>query len=167
MKFWLITAACVALLAGLAGGVAYACFRPGAPAASSGPPDESLRWLWTEFRPDEGRMQRIAGIHAEYRFVCDRHCADIREARRVLQALERDGAPAGQIAQARIHLAEIDAFCRRSLEAHVRAVAGILGGSDGERYLATVLPRLARFDHQSAPDLRLREGTSDGGTHHH
>ena len=41
--------------------------------------------------------------------------------------------------------------------------AGLIGGEQGERYLATILPRIAHFDHAGSPDLSL--GSKEKGPH--
>jgi hypothetical protein len=59
------------------------------------------------------------------------------------------------LAEAEAELARLDAVCRASVRAHLESVASLLGPSDGPRYLALVLPRMAAFDHQGAPGLGM------------
>lgn len=160
MKFRWIAAAFIAAIASGAGSLTYLCMRPPALAAS-GNEDDALLWLRQEFKIPSEKMTRIAQLHAAYQDVCDEHCRAIREARKEVRRLRELPAQPADISAAEKKSREVDLVCTTSLEAHLREIAGIIGGVDGERYLTIVLPRIARFEHTGAPKLDLNS------THEH
>jgi hypothetical protein len=164
MRFVWIASVLVVAIAAAAGAVTYAWLRP-VTALESG--DDSLQWLRREFALSPDQLARIERVHADYRVVCDRHCADIVAARGALQRLQSTGASDAEIAAARAHAQHIDTECRASLARHVRDVADLIGGEQGRRYLDTVRPLVERFEHGGAPDLRLRPtGAPEQHLHH-
>jgi hypothetical protein len=166
MKFRWIAAALVAVLALAAGCVAYLCVRDPLPAVASAHGD-ALLWLRHEFNLPPDKMARIEAMHAAYQTVCDEHCRQIRESRAGLRQLQASSAPEAEIAAATARDQELDLLCRTSLQGHMREVAGVIGGADGERYLAIVLPRIATFDHSGAPPLDLDTADPHAGHAHH
>jgi len=162
MKYKLITIVLVMLLAMAAGGATYRYLRP--PAELSAQGSDSLQWLRTEFRLDEGQIRRIEKLHTAYEDVCAAHCAAIKDARDQLATLRAASATGPALHAAEQQLAETETTCRTSTEAHVRAVAALMGDGQGARYLAVVLPRLAGVAHTGAPDL---QANSAGARHGH
>lgn len=155
MKPLLKTIAALALATTLAAAVSFYCFRLGAPGTHDHDAD-SLRWLRVEFRLSDEQLARIKKLHDEYHVVCDEHCAEILRSRAEVRNLRAQAASAEKIVLAETEVARVDAECRRSLNAHVRAVAELIGGNQGRRYLEIVLPRLEQFDHRGPPDLELK-----------
>ncbi|MBW8780670.1 MAG: hypothetical protein JF599_02110 [Verrucomicrobia bacterium] len=165
MKFVGITALLVALLAFSAGTVSYVCCRRLPPEAAA-PGDDALLWLRSEFRLSPDQMARIEAMHAAYAPVCEEHCLRLHRASAEVRRLRAARADGQAITAAVATVAQVDAECRTSLEAHVRAVAAVMGEPAGRRYLAVVLPRLSGFDHTRAPDLDLKEPTHEGHAQH-
>lgn len=155
MKPLLKTILALALTTALVAAISFYCFRLGAPAAHDHDAD-SLTWLRVEFRLSNEQLARIEKLHDEYHVVCDAHCAEILRSRAEVRNLRAQAASAERIALAEAEVARIDAECRRSLDAHVRAVADLIGGDQGRRYLEAILPRLEHFDHRGPPDLELK-----------
>jgi hypothetical protein len=112
-------------------------------------------------------MARIEAMHAAYEPVCEEHCLRLHRASAEVRRLRAARAGDPEIAAAAATVARVDAECRASLEAHVRAVAAVMGEPAGSRYLAIVLPRLAGFDHARAPDLDLKKTMSHDGHAQH
>ena len=160
MKYRLMTLVLLLAMAAGAGAVSYYCLGGASVKASS--PDDSLVWLRLEFKLNPDQMRRIESLHEAYQDVCADHCAAIGEARGALRELKSAGAPETRLREAEGKLAEVETTCRSSTEAHVRAVAAIMGDEQGARYLAIVLPRLAHVEHTGAPDLQA----NSAGVHH-
>lgn len=167
MKFRWMAAVLIAALGLVAGGSTYFWLRKPMPEACAGE-DASLLWLRTDFKLPADKMARIAQMHAAYRGVCDEHCRQIREARVEAKKLRAASAEHCDVAAAEAKVAELDRACVSSLEAHLREIAGVIGGDEGKRYLSVVLPRIAHFDHAGAPNLDLdaTDKTHDHHAHH-
>lgn len=163
MKFrWIAGLLIVALALG-AGCIAYVCIREPMPEVASNNAD-SLLWLRHEFKLPPDKMARIEKMHDAYQVVCEEHCRIIRDARIGLRKLREAKAPAAQITAAEEKSKEVDLICTTSLEAHMREIASVMGGEDGQRYLSIVLPRVAKFDHAGAPSLNF-ESTKPHAEH--
>jgi hypothetical protein len=153
MRHLAITVLLVATLAGLSAVVTYRLVHGAGPMTED---DDALTWIRSEFAVDGERLSRIRILHKAYFDVCEEHCAAILRSRATLRRLEADAASPDVIAAARAEAQRLDAVCRGSLEAHVREVAAIIGAPHGDRYLAAVLPRIARFEHAGPPDLDVK-----------
>lgn len=164
MNFRWIAAALIAAITLATGGLSYLCLR--APTPDSGR-DDALLWLRHEFALTADTMTRIEAMHAAYQVVCDEHCRQVRDARAEIKALHAASAGASDLATAHARAAALDLLCTTSLEGHMREVAAVIGGSEGERYLAIVLPRIASFDHTGAPSLDLDPADPHAGHAHH
>jgi len=103
---------------------------------------DAMLWLRTEFRLDDGQFGAVKKLHDDYSAACGEHCAAIMASR------ER-GAPAAEVAA-------LERVCVEAMTQHFKQVAALMPAGQGERYLATVLPRVAGYDHASAPNLRVR-----------
>lgn len=160
MKFaWMATA----LLALLACGVGATTYLLLAPPIEANSEDDALLWLRRDLQVPPETMARIENMHADYASVCEEHCRVIREARLAVQRLRDAQATAAELAAAEAKAKQVDLICKTSLEAHLRSVAEVIGGEKGQTYLATVLPRLAHFDHAGAPSLRLDSADPHAG----
>lgn len=102
---------------------------------------DAMLWLRTEFRLDEGQFAAIKKLHDDYGAACGGHCAAIMAAR------ER-GAPAAEVAA-------LERVCVEAMTQHFKNVATLMPAGQGARYLATVLPRVAGYDHAMAPNVRV------------
>jgi hypothetical protein len=161
MKIWVTTIIVLLALAAGTGAVTYYGMCPTVrPTSAAG---DTLVWLRTEFKLNDDQMRRIEALHSAYEDICADHCAAIGEARVELKALRANGADAAALSAAEAKLAAVDGTCRRSTEAHVRAVAAIMGEAQGARYLALVLPRLAYVEHTGAPDLQANSAEAHHG----
>lgn len=167
MKFRWIAAVLIVALGLMAGGSTYLCLHKPMPVAKAGE-DASLLWLRTDFNLSAEKMAQITQMHEAYQGICDEHCRKIREARDELKKLRTTQADHCDLAAAETKVVELDRACITSLEAHLREIAKVIGGDDGQRYLSIVLPRIAHFDHSGAPNLDLdtQAQTHDHHAHH-
>lgn len=154
MKYGWLTAGVIGLVALAAGCISYFCFlRP----TATGTGDDSLVWLRTEFKLSDNTFTRVKAMHDSYEGVCAAHCEAIADSRRALQRLRSTGASQADIEAAMEQVSKVDAECKASTEKHVEAIAAAIGGSEGERYLSIVLPRIATFDHSAPATLDLKQ----------
>lgn len=140
MKNILITVGAAVAACALAFGVFFALNDDAAlrRAAREG---DAMAWLRAEFRLDDAQFGAIKKLHDEFGEACGEHCAAIMDAR------ERKAA-AGEIAA-------LEKVCVDAMNAHFRRVAALMPAGQGERYLATVLPRVAGYGHTGAPNVRV------------
>lgn len=101
--------------------------------------NDAMAWLRAEFRLDEVQFAAIKKLHEDYGAVCGEHCAAIMDAR------ERQ-APAAEVAQ-------LEKICVDAMTGHFKRVAALMPVEQGERYLATVLPRVAGYAHTGPPTV--------------
>lgn len=140
MKNFLITLAVALAVCLAAFGVTY--LTGGDPAMRTAAREgDAMAWLRVEFRLDDAQFAAIKRLHEDYSVECGRHCAAIMEAR------ERK-APAPEIAA-------LEKVCVDAMTGHFRQVAARMPPAQGERYLAVVLPRIAGYSHQGAPNLQV------------
>lgn len=140
MKNLLITVVVAVAACAAAFGVIYALSgdREMHAAAKEG---DAMAWLRAEFHLDSVEFAAIKRLHDDYSVACGGHCAAIMAAR------ERR-APAAEISA-------LEKVCVDAMTAHFRRVAAVMPPPQGERYLATVLPRIAGYEHHGAPNLRM------------
>lgn len=164
-KFRWIAAALIFALALAAGCLAYVCLRMPMPEAAAGE-DDSLLWLRVEFKLPAEKMSRIEQMHSAYQDICEVHCRNIRMARAEVRKLKAAQAAPAEIAAAEAKSKEVDLVCTTSLEAHLREIAKVIGGEEGQRYLSIVLPRIEHFDHSGAPNVDLENTKEHDHAHH-
>jgi hypothetical protein len=116
---------------------------------------DAMEWLRTDFHLDRQQFAAIRQLHDSYAGTCGEHCRRIQEAARVKQALLAGGASDAELQAANQRLQELRLVCETAIARHVHQVATLMSPQDGQRYLALVLPKIADFDHQAAPDLHL------------
>lgn len=138
MKNLWITGGVVVAACALAFGVFFALNDDPALRAAARDND-AMAWLRAEFRLDEAQFAAIKKLHDDYGAVCGEHCAAIMAAR------ERK-APAAEVAR-------LEKVCVDAMTGHFRRVAALMPAEQGERYLATVLPRVAGYTHTGAPTV--------------
>jgi hypothetical protein len=102
---------------------------------------DAMAWLRVEFRLTDAQYEAVRKLHEDYSVICGEHCAAIMEAR------ERR-APVAEVTA-------LEKFCVDAMKGHFRRVAALMPPEQGERYLAMVLPRIAGYTHQGAPNVRV------------
>jgi hypothetical protein len=141
MKNFLISLAVMAAACAVAFGVFFALNgNPAMHAAARA--NDAMAWLRTEFRIDGAQFAAIKQLHDEYSTACGAHCAAIMAAR------ERRASAA--------EIAALEKTCVDAMTAHFRRVAALMPRTEGERYLATVLPRIAGYAHAGAPNVQVQ-----------
>ncbi|WP_414662777.1 hypothetical protein [Horticoccus sp. 23ND18S-11] len=140
MRNILITFGVAVLACALAFGVFFALNQNRAMHAAARQGD-AMAWLRAEFRLNETQFAAIKRLHDDYSVACGTHCAAIMAAR------ERAAPPA--------EVAALEKVCVDSMTVHFRQVAALMNPGEGERYLATVLPRVAGYSHTGAPNVRV------------
>ena len=103
---------------------------------------DGMAWLCTEFRLDSAQFAAIKKLHDDYSVACGLHCAAIMAAR------ERH-APAPE-------LAALEKTCVDAMTEHFHRVAALMPQPEGSRYLATVLPRIAGYEHRGPPNVQVK-----------
>ena len=117
---------------------------------------DAMQWLRADFHLTEEQFTAIRSLHDSYAGTCMEHCRLIQEATKLRDARKGSALadPAG-VAAAERQVEELRAVCENAISAHVRKVAALMAPAEGQRYLAMVLPKIADFDHTTAPDLHL------------
>lgn len=116
---------------------------------------DAMEWLRADFHLNQQQFVAIRQLHDGYSGTCGEHCRRIQEASKAKKALIAGGASAVEVQAADRKLQELRMVCETAIARHVRQVAALMSPQDGQRYLALVLPKIADFDHQAAPDLHL------------
>jgi hypothetical protein len=101
---------------------------------------DAMAWLRAEFKLDDTHFSAIKKLHDDYSVACGQHCAAIMAAR------ERKAPD--------VEIAALEKTCVDAMTTHFRQVAAVMPPAEGQRYLATVLPRISGYSHESAPNLR-------------
>ena len=112
-------------------------------------------WLRSEFHLTGAQLARIKALHESYQPVCADHCTRIMAARERLTALEQAGRK--DTPEYRQTLDQWEAVKRECTDAtfrHLQTVAGIMDPAEGRRYLAMMVPHLARSDHLGPLGIR-------------
>lgn len=162
------TLAVAAALAALTGLAAYRGMRTeteGIVGAGASPGPAGLDWMRAEYGLDGARMARIAALHEAHQVVCAAHCAEILRVRAREARLETEGASAAEREATRAEARRIDDACRASVEAHLLAVAEVMGGEAGERYLRALRARVARSGHGHVGEAGPGSGRSEENEH--
>lgn len=155
MNYRWITAGAIIALALLAAGSSYLCFHR-TMSVSGGQSHDSLMWVRHEFNLSGEKLAKVEALHESYSEVCAEHCIAIAQSRKELKRLQDAKASPAEIEAAAAKLKTVDAQCIASTEAHIKEVAALIGGDEGRRYLAIVLPRVMMFDHAGPASLDLR-----------
>ena len=121
---------------------------------------DAMEWLRTDFHLTEAQFASIRELHNSYAGTCEEHCRMIQDATKARNALKAASSadPAAMIS-AEQKIQELRTHCETAITRHVRQVAALMSAEDGQRYLAMVLPKIADFDHQAAPDLHLNHSS--------
>lgn len=141
MKNFLITAGVAVVACALAFGVFFA-LNDDAALRTAARENDAMAWLRVEFHLDEVQFSAIKKLHDDYGAVCGEHCAAIMEAR------EKKASAA--------EVARLEKICVDAMTGHFRRVAALMPAEQGERYLATVLPRVMGYAHTGSPNLRAK-----------
>jgi hypothetical protein len=116
---------------------------------------DAMEWLRAEFQLSDEQFARIRELHAGYADECEQHCLAIQQAMKARKAAQAAGADADTLAAAEQRVQELRTVCETAIAAHARRCAALMSPPAGERYLAMILPKIADFDHQAPPDVRL------------
>jgi hypothetical protein len=149
----------LAVLLLVAAAMGFVCYRlnsePGLHAAAK--KGDAMAWLQADFHLNDRQFAEIKKLHDAYAPSCEEHCRMIQEATKARDAIRatHQSDPATAAAAERT-LLELRTTCETAIAAHVRKVSALMSPEDGSRYLALVLPKIANFDHQMAPDLALK-----------
>jgi hypothetical protein len=113
------------------------------------------QWLRQDFHLTDQQFAAIQVVHQAYAGTCVEHCRLIQEATKLRDALAaKTSSPAARVA-AELAVKELRSVCEHALTGHVQKVATLMAAEDGRRYLALMLPKIAAFDHATAPDLQM------------
>ena len=147
----------LAVIVALAAAVCFVAFRMSADPEVKAAVDkrDAMEWLRADFDLSDAQYAKIKQLHDSYSVVCEKHCHDIMDAARARDALKSTSAGATAIAAAENRVQELRQVCETAIGAHVRQCAAEMSPPARERYLALVLPKIANFDHQAAPDIQL------------
>jgi len=147
----------VGLIGVLACGAAYVGFRANSDPAlhAAVARGDTMEWLRTDFHLDGEQLAAIRRLQDAYSPSCDEHCRMIQEATQARRALEAAHGDPASIAAANERIRRMRSMCEGAIRAHVEKVAALMATEDAKRYLALVLPKISKFDHNGAPDLRL------------
>jgi len=113
---------------------------------------DAMAWLRAEFHLNGAQFAAIKQLHDDYGVVCSRHCAAIMAAKQRAAA----SATSADKARAEAAVAALERTCLDSMTEHFRRVAALMPPREGERYLAIVLPRVAGYEHNGAPNVQVR-----------
>ena len=102
---------------------------------------DAMAWLRAEFGLDDAQFAAIKALHDDYGVQCAEHCSAIMNAK-------RRQAPA-------VEIAALEQVCVQSMTTHFQRVARLMPAAEGERYLATVLPRVSDYAHEGAPNVQV------------
>jgi hypothetical protein len=162
MKFGWITAFAVLMIACFTAGASFWCFHAYG-VHRMNDENKELGWLRQEFKLSSEQLHRIQQAHSAYQAVCEIHCQDILESRQSLRSATDENASAERIAQLQERVVEVDRACISSIQLHLREIAKIIGGDQGQQYLEEVLPRVADFDHEGPVSLDLSTDDNHAG----
>ena len=159
MKYLTGTLAVLILLAAATG---FVCYRmscdPTLHAVAA--KRDAREWLRMDFHLTDSQFAAIRKLHESYAGSCEEHCRMIQEATKARNTLEAaQGADSVAMNEAERKIQELRTVCETALTRHVRQVAALMSPEDGQRYLTLVLPKIADFDHQAAPDLHLNHSS--------
>lgn len=140
MKNWLITLG-VALTAGAVAFAAFFALNDDPEMRRAARAGDAMVWLRVEFQLSEAQAAAVEKLHDDYSVRCGEHCAAIMAAR-------ESRAPAAEVAR-------LEAVCVNAMTRHFEAVAALMPAGQGQRYLATVLPKVTGYSHTGAPNLRV------------
>jgi hypothetical protein len=118
---------------------------------------DAMEWLRADFQLSDAQFAKIKQLHDSYSLECEDHCRAIMQATRARNDLKSTSNDASAVAAADRKVEELRRVCETAIAAHVRRCAAEMSPEASQRYLALVLPKIADFDHQAAPDLQLNK----------
>ncbi len=154
MKYLVSTLALIVLGAAIFG---FVCYRLSCDSALHAAAEKGDAWHWLrqDFHLTDQQFAAIQVVHQAYAGSCVEHCRLIQEATKVRDALTAKTSSPGPRAAAELAVKELRSVCEQALTVHVQKVAALMAAEDGRRYLALMLPKIAAFDHATAPDLQM------------
>lgn len=148
------------ILALVAGATGFLCYQLGSSPAlhAAVKKGDAMAWLRLDFHLTDRQFAEIQKLHEAYAPSCEEHCRLIQEAMVARDTIAATyGSDPAAVAAAERNLEQLRTACETAIAAHVRKVAALMSPEHGQRYLALVLPKIAEFDHQMAPDLDLKK----------
>lgn len=120
------------------------------------PADEQLAWLQAEFQLTPAQAAAVKILHDDYQPVCRDHCQKIQQAKAGRDSAKRvAGASAGSVVEAaNAEVERVEAVCRDATQVHLQRVAALMEPVQGARFLALVLPKLAKQSHEGPIGLK-------------
>ncbi len=115
--------------------------------------EDQLAWIQSEFHLSADQTAAIKILHDGYQPVCRDHCQQIHQARSGLAALKA-GATLAETNAAQAELKRVETICREATRAHLERVAAVMAPAEGARFLALVLPKLSRSNHDGPFGLK-------------
>ena len=154
MKYSVSTLALIVLGAAIFG---FVCYRLSCDSALHAAAEKGDAWHWLrqDFHLTDQQFAAIQVVHQAYAGSCVEHCRLIQEATKVRDALTAKTSSPGPRAAAELAVKELRSICEQALTVHVQKVAALMAAEDGRRYLALMLPKIAAFDHATAPNLQM------------
>ncbi len=154
MKYLVSTLALIVLGAAIFG---FVCYRLSCDSALHAAAEKGDAWHWLrqDFHLTDQQFAAIQVVHQAYAGSCVEHCRLIQEATKVRDALTAKTSSPGPRAAAELAVKELRSICEQALTVHVQKVAALMAAEDGRRYLALMLPKIAAFDHATAPNLQM------------
>ena len=117
--------------------------------------EDQWTWLRREFHLNTAQLTRIHALHAAFQPVCADHCNRVAAAQQRLTALEQAGGKSSpEYAATAVEWDAIKRECNAATLRHLQAVAQVMDPDQARRYLAMMVPRIARSDHQGPRGVR-------------
>lgn len=118
-------------------------------------PVDEWTWLRREFHLDHAQLDRIKALHAAYQPVCMGHCSRIIALRNQLAALAgTDGRESPEYLKTLAAWQSLRHECNEATVNYLQTVAAVMNPDDGRRYLAMMVPRVARPDRTTPLGIR-------------
>lgn len=115
---------------------------------------DEMAWLTREFQLSETQAEKIKTIREKYEPVVKSNCVALTAAREQLKVAKQSATTNPEAWQSALHeWRTLSASCADNTRNHVRSVAAIMAPEQGQRYLALVLPKIAKHEHDLPPGL--------------
>lgn len=114
--------------------------RPGTPQHERESLLPELAWLHEWLGLDEAQLQKVKGLHLDYRPQCQALCVRAQEAEMELLAALKD--PSADLSPLLRKRAEVEIESQQAMLAHVRKTAACLTPVQARKYYETMLPHI-------------------------
>lgn len=100
-----------------------------------------LAWLRRELNLDDGKLQKVADLHAACRPQCAEMCRRISEFKTKLDSIAMESRNmSSELNQVIQDLSRVREDCRSHMLAHIYQIASLMNEKQASRYLETVFP---------------------------